>query len=314
MRNVLVAGGAGFIGSHLCDALLARGDKVFCLDDLSRGTLDNLESAFKSSNFFFEQMDVGNARSLEPFMRDKGVDYVFHLAANSDIQASAKNPRIEFSATLSTTWSILSAMRNVGVKKLFFASTSAVYGEQGDKASREDDALAPISYYGAAKASSEATIRAFCHMNGIDACVFRFANVIGPRLTHGVIYDFVNKLTADPTTLKVLGDGSQTKPYVYVDDLIRAIIMSHDRVKGMDVYNVGVETSSSVSFIAELVREEMNASQARIEYGTEKIGWKGDVPRFRFDLSKIHATGWRAERTSDEAVRQTVREVLRCKR
>ena len=314
MRNVLVAGGAGFIGSHLCDALLARGDRVFCLDDLSRGTLDNLESAFKSSNFFFEQMDVGNARSLEPLMRDKGVDYVFHLAANSDIQASAKNPRIEFSATLSTTWSILLAMRNVGVKKLFFASTSAVYGEQGDKASREDDAPAPISYYGAAKASSEATIRAFCRMNEIDACVFRFANVIGPRLTHGVIYDFVNKLTADPTTLKVLGDGSQTKPYVYVDDLIRAIIMSHDRVKGMDVYNVGVETSSSVSFIAELVREEMNASQARIEYGTEKIGWKGDVPRFRFDLSKIHATGWRAERTSDEAVRQTVKEVLRCKR
>ena len=314
MRNVLVAGGAGFIGSHLCDALLARGDRVFCLDNLSRGTLSNLETALARPNFSFEQIDVADAQTLEAFMRNAKIDYVFHLAANSDIQASARNPQIEFSATLTTTWSILSAMRSVGVKQLFFASTSAVYGEQGEKESREEDAPAPISYYGAAKASSEATIRAFCHMNEIDACVFRFANVIGPRLTHGVIFDFVKKLTADPTTLKVLGDGSQTKPYIYVDDLIRAIVTLHDRVKGMDVYNVGVETSSSVSFIAELVREEMKALQARIEYGTEKIGWKGDVPRFRFDLSKIHATGWRAERTSDEAVRQTVREVLRCKR
>ncbi len=314
MRNVLVAGGAGFIGSHLCDALLARGDRVFCLDNLSRGTLNNLATAFARPNFFFDQIDVVDAQALETFMRDAKIDYVFHLAANSDIQASAQNPQIEFSATLTTTWSILSAMRSVGIKKLFFASTSAVYGEQGERASREEDALVPISYYGAAKASSEATIRAFCHMNEIDACVFRFANVIGPRLTHGVIFDFVRKLTTDPSTLKVLGDGSQTKPYIYVDDLIRAIIALHDRVKGMTVYNVGVETSSSVSFIAELVREEMKATQARIEYGTEKIGWKGDVPRFSFDLSKIHATGWRAERTSDEAVRQTVREVLQCKR
>ena len=314
MRNVMIAGGAGFIGSHLCDALLARGDRVFCLDDLSRGTLDNLESALTRPNFFFERIDVGDARFLETFMRDKGVDYVFHLAANSDIQASAKNPRIEFSATLATTWSILLAMRNVGVKKLFFASTSAVYGERGDRASREDDALAPISYYGAAKASSEEAIRAFCYMNEIDACVFRFANVIGPRLTHGVIFDFVNKLTVDPTTLRVLGDGSQTKPYVHMSDLIRAIIALHDQAKGMDVYNAGVETSSSVSFIAEEVRKEMRLPRAQIEYGTEKIGWKGDVPRFRFDLSKIHATGWRAELTSDEAVRQTVKEVLRCKR
>ena len=314
MRNVLVAGGAGFIGSHLCDALIAHGDRVFCLDDLSRGTLNNLGTVFANSNFFFERMDVGDARSLEAFMRDKNIDYVFHLAANSDIQASARNPQIEYSATLSTTWSILSAMRNVGVKKLFFASTSAVYGEQGERASREDDALSPISYYGAAKASSEEAIRAFCHMNEINACVFRFANVIGSRLTHGVIFDFVNKLTADPTTLRVLGDGSQTKPYVHVSDLIRAIVALHNQANGMDVYNAGVETSSSVSFIAKEVRKEMGLPQARIEYGTEKIGWKGDIPRFRFDLSKICATGWRAELTSDEAIRRTVKEVLRCKR
>ena len=314
MKKSLVAGGAGFIGSHLCDALLARGDKVFCLDNLSRGTLDNIKTASQSPNFTFERFDLNDAPALEAFMKDAQIDAVFHLAANSDIQASSQNPNVEFSATLTTTWSILSAMRNLGVKKLFFASTSAVYGERGDLASREDDALAPISYYGAAKASSEAIIRAFSHMNEIDACVFRFANVIGPRLTHGVIFDFVNKLRKTPTTLKVLGDGTQTKPYIYVDDLIRAIMLLNDSVKGVEVYNAGVESSSSVSFIAETVRSEMGLNSATIDYGTEKIGWKGDVPRFRFELDKIHATGWRAQFTSDEAVRMTVKETLRCKR
>lgn len=314
MKNVLVAGGAGFIGSHLCDALLARGYRVHCLDNLMRGTEENIRDALRSERFSFTRGDAADIPFLIDFMREREIGYVFHLAANSDIQASAVDPQIEFQSTLATTWALLYAMRENHIKRFFFASTSAVYGQRCDADLTETDALAPISYYGAAKTASEAFIHAFCHMNDMDACVFRFANVIGPRLTHGVIYDFIRKLRANPTVLRVLGNGTQTKPYIYVDDLIRAILLLHDRVSGVEIYNVGVETATPVSEIARTVCEEMGLNGARIEYGAENIGWKGDVPRFRFDLEKIHAAGWRAEMTSSQAVTAAVREALSCRR
>ena len=314
MRNILVTGGAGFIGSHLCDALLAGGDSVFCVDNLTRGTRENIRSALKHERFTFTRGDASDISFLTEYMRDNRIGFVFHLAANSDIQASSLDPQIEYHSTLSTTWAVLNGMRTNQVRDLFFASTSAVYGEQGDRCLKETDALSPISYYGAAKTASEALIRAYCHMNGMNACVFRFANVIGPRLTHGVIYDFIRKLQQDPAHLEVLGNGKQTKPYIHVDDLIRAILLLHDRISGFEVYNAGVDTATEVSVIAGIVRDEMNLHHAEIQYGTEDIGWKGDVPRFRFDLSKIHATGWHASMTSDEAVRTTVKEILACRR
>ena len=314
MRNVLVVGGAGFIGSHLCDALLENGDRVFCLDNLMRGTKDNLTLAMKSSNFSFVKADASDESYMTSFMKEHSIDFVFHLAANSDIQASAMDPKIEFDCTLSTTWAILSAMRKNNIKKMFFASTSAVYGEQCDVLLSENSTLLePISYYGAAKMSSEALIHAFSHMNDMDVCVFRFPNVIGPRLTHGVIFDFINKLTATPDKLEVLGNGTQSKPYVYVHDLVRAIMLMHDKVVGMDIYNVGIENDTAVSTIAEIVRSEMCLPEANICYGSENIGWKGDVPHFMFDLTKIHNAGWKASMSSDEAVTATVREVLKCR-
>ena len=313
MKNILVAGGAGFIGSNLCDALLARGDRVFCLDNLMRGTKENIRSALAHERFTFTRGDAADIAFLKEYMRENNIDDVFHLAANSDIQASAMDPQIEYQSTLTTTWALLYAMRENGIKRFFFASTSAVYGERCDVDLRETDALAPISYYGAAKAASEAFIHAFCSMNDMNACVFRFANVIGPRLTHGVIYDFIRKLRADPTRLQVLGNGTQSKPYIYVDDLIRAILLMHDRVSGVEIYNVGVDSCTAVSQIAGIVIREMGLPNVRIEYGTENVGWKGDVPRFRFDLSKIHATGWRAAMSSDQAVAAAVREALQCR-
>ena len=313
MRNILIAGGAGFIGSHLCDALLAQGYHVFCLDNLMRGTKENIKTALSHERFVFTLGDAADSQFLTRYMREYQIDCVFHLAANSDIQASAKDPQIEYESTLSTTWALLYAMRENNIKQFFFASTSAVYGERCDEDLKETDLLAPISYYGAAKASSEAFIRAFCHMNDMNACVFRFANVIGPRMTHGVIYDFINRLYEDPSRLQVLGNGTQSKPYIYVDDLIRAILLLCDKVKGVEVYNVGVESGTTVSTIAEVVCHEMGLDKTKIEYGTENIGWKGDVPRFRFDLTKIHAAGWRAELTSDQAVLVTVQEALQCR-
>ncbi len=313
MRNVLVIGGAGFIGSHLCDALLSNGDQVICLDNFMRGKKENISSALEYSRFHLVEGDASERQVLNQVLKNYNVSYVFHLAANSDIQASALNPDLEFSSTLSTTWMVLSAMREHGVKKMFFASTSAVYGEHCNRDLKETDSLAPISYYGAAKASSEVIIRAFSYMNDMDICLFRFANVIGPRLTHGVIFDFINKLRQDPSVLHVLGNGTQSKPYIYVDDLIRAIMKVHDQTRGIDIFNVGVEDGTPVSMIAECVKTEMGLLNARIEYGQENTGWKGDIPRFRFDLSRIHKMGWHAELTSDEAVRLTVREALRCR-
>ena len=161
--------------------------------------------------------------------------------------------------------------------------------------------------------ASEAFIRSFAHMNDMDVCVFRFPNVIGPRLTHGVIYDFIRKLEATPDRLEVLGNGTQSKPYVHVFDLVEAIMHRYNQVAGVEVFNVGVETSTSVRTIAEIVRAQMGLPDAEICYGTESIGWKGDVPKFCFKLDKIHATGWSATMTSDEAVEATVKEVLKCK-
>lgn len=315
MKNIMVAGGAGFIGSHLCDALLKQGNIVICVDNLMRGTKANIAVAMNSDNFRFIEADAADAEKMIDLMRDYSVDFVFHLAANSDIQASAQDPKVEFDSTLSTTWALLYAMKSCKIKKLFFASTSAVYGDQRDVLLDESSTqLQPISYYGSAKMASEAFIRSYAHMNDMDACVFRFPNVIGPRLTHGVIYDFIGKLTATPDRLNVLGNGTQSKPYVHVHDLVRAIMMMYDKVSGMEIFNVGVNTDTSVTRIAEIVREEMCLPNAEIHYGTENIGWKGDVPRFRFNLTKIHSVGWKASMTSDEAVIATVREVLACKR
>jgi UDP-glucose 4-epimerase len=311
-KTDLVVGGAGFIGSQLCDALLAKGDEVVCIDNFMRGSKANLKEALKNLHFHFFELDANKADELADLMIKFHVDYVYHLAANSDIEASAKNPSIEFSCTASTTWNVLTAMRDAGVKKLFFASSSAIYGEVPGLISEDTSYYFPISYYGGAKLASEAFIKSFAHMNDMECLIFRFPNVIGPRLTHGAVFDFIRRLQKDPSELYVLGDGSQTKPYIYSTDLIAAIVpFSEKNQEQVAIYNVGLETATSVKTIAEIVVEEMGLKgKTKIIYGTGKIGWKGDVPHFQYDLTKVHAAGWHATLTSDEAVRKTVRKFI----
>ena len=309
--KALVAGGAGFIGSHLIDALLAEGNDVVCIDNFFIGTKDNIKHLENNTHFKFYEQDITDLDAVLKIFKNEKVDYVFHLAANSDIQASAKNPMIEYKNTYSTTFTLLECMRICGVKKLFFASTSAVYGEQmGAEVSEEAAALKPISYYGGAKLGSEGIISAFAYMNDLSVLIFRFPNVIGPRLTHGVIYDFVKRLKADPSHLKILGDGKQSKPYIYVLDLVDAIMRFKDVPAGVSLYNVGVETQSSVTRIAEIVCEKMGLSNIPFQYTGGRGGWKGDVPVFAYNLDKIHKMGWTATMTSDEAVAKTVEAVL----
>ena len=307
--KALVIGGAGFIGSHLCDALLEEGNEVICFDNFSLGKRDNISHLSNNESFRLYEKDASIEAELEEVFEKEMPDYVFHLAANSDIQASASNPEVEYKNTYTTTFQILSAMRKHNVKKLFFASTSAVYGDKRDvKLDENTPNLAPISYYGAAKLGSEALISAFSYMNDIDVLVFRFPNVIGPRLTHGVIYDFMNRLKADPENLRILGDGNQTKPYVYVLDLVEAIMKFKDTVfEGIKLYNVGVESATSVTKIADIVCEEMGLKNVKYTYTGGEGGWKGDVPKFSYCIDKIHNAGWHAKFTSDEAVRETVK-------
>ena len=308
--RALVVGGAGFIGSHLCDALLEEGHAVICMDNLSLGTRDNIAHLEENGNFYFYEADASKPEDVKKIFEDEQIDYVFHLAANSDIQASAKNPEVEYRNTYTTTFQILLAMKKYNVKRLFFASTSAVYGDKQDVLLVEDTpGLAPISYYGAAKLGSEALINAFAYMNDLKILVFRFPNLIGPRLTHGVIFDFIHKLQKNPAHLQILGDGRQTKPYIYVTDLINAIMQFKEKAEnGVAIYNVGVEGTTSVTAIADIICEEMMLSEVVYEYTGGAGGWKGDVPRFQYCIEKIHNAGWKAGYTSDEAVQETIRQ------
>lgn len=310
--KTMVIGGAGFIGSNLCTELIKDGHEVVCVDDFSLGNAENVSHLAQEERFALVEADAAEEHVLDELFEAYHPEYIFHLAANSDIRESADHPEIEYRNTYTTTFRILNAMRKYNVKKLFFASTSAVYGDKRDEVLDENTPnLSPVSYYGAAKLGSEALISAFSYMNDMSALIFRFPNVIGGHLTHGVIYDFMKRLREDPDRLVILGDGRQTKPYIYISDLVQAILKFMDMPEGVTLYNVGVEGATSVTTIADIVCKEMGLKDVQYEYTGGESGWKGDVPRFKYCMDKIHAAGWRACFSSDEAVRMTVQSVLK---
>ena len=311
--NVLVAGGAGFIGSHLIDSLLKEGHSIVCADKLVMGD-KNIEHLRQDPDFKFYEMDLAVQSNSDRLFSENKIDAVYHLAANSDIQKGGKEPDIDFNDTFLTTRALLESMRKADVKKMFFASTSAVYGEMPDvKLTETTGGLMPVSYYGGAKFASEALISSYVSMCDMSAVIFRFPNVIGPRLTHGVVFDFVKRLKENPAELTILGDGKQCKPYIYVLDLVEAIVKLTAEFKpGEQVYNLSVKgEGTTVTKIAETVVEEMGLKDVKFNYTGGDRGWKGDVPRFSYDISKILATGWEPKFSSDESVRQTVRDTLK---
>ena len=304
--NILVAGGAGFIGSHLCDALLSKNNTVIVADKLIMGS-KNIEHLSQNTNFKFYEMELANQDNVDKLFAENKIDIVYHMAANSDISKSANDTSIDFNDTLLTTRVLLESMRKNNVKNIFFASTSAVYGEMPDIVLNEETGgLKPVSYYGGAKLASEALISSYVSMCDMNAVIFRFPNVIGPRLTHGVVYDFVKKLRNNPKELEILGNGTQCKPYIYVTDLVNAIVKLTEQFEpGVDVFNISVMSEgTSVTHIAEIVVDVLGLSDVEFKYTGGDRGWKGDVPRFKYDISKVLATGWKPEYTSDEAVRK----------
>ena len=311
MKSIFITGGAGFIGSHLTDRLLSQGNKVVVLDNLSLGRRSNLNQAIKNSNCTFVEGDILNETVLDSLFKQHDFDMIFHLAANSDIARSHANPNVDLDMTFLTTYAVLQKMRQYNVKKLMFASTSAIYGQtEGAEVKETYGPLFPASHYGAGKLASEAFIASFVENYGIQAWITRFPNVCGERTTHGILHDFVKKLMNNPAELEVLGDGKQAKPYLYVKDLIDAILFvidhAHDKI---NYFNLGVEGQTSVTKIAEYVIQAMNL-HAKIKYTGGDRGWVGDVPKFAYNLDKIHHLGWKASYSSDEAVKLAIKHIL----
>jgi UDP-glucose 4-epimerase len=308
--RTLVTGGAGFIGSHLCDRLVGQGDEVWCLDNLHLGRRRNIAHLERSNTFHFLEQDVLERDRLGLLFAEAKFDAVFHLAANSDIAAGTADSELDFRLNQLTTMAVLDAMRRHEVRRLFFASTSAVFGEANAVLHEDFGPLAPISFYGASKLAAEAYISTYAHLFGMSAVVLRFPNVVGERATHGVIYDFLRKLDRNPRELEVLGDGQQTKPYLYVADLVDAILVAWSKSSGpLAVYHAAGIGETSVREIAEIVLAATGHADANIRFTGGDRGWPGDVPRFRYDISRLQALGWRPQRHSTDAVRHAVERI-----
>ncbi|MDR2648181.1 MAG: NAD-dependent epimerase/dehydratase family protein [Clostridiales bacterium] len=299
-----IAGGAGFIGSHLARALIADGAEILVYDNFSSGKEHNLKTI--KDHISIIHGDVKDLGLLSASMKED--DIVYHFASNPDISKAAAQPDIDFWEGTYLTNNILEAMRRCGAKKLLYASGSGVYGEAGSAPVKETGSdMRPVSTYGASKLACESMICAYSYMFGIDAAAFRFANVVGPNQTHGVGYDFVNKLLKNSEELYILGDGRQDKPYIYVDDVISAVRMVEaGRLSGFDVYNVAVSETVSVNAIADIAEEILGLSNVKRLYSGGDRGWKGDVPVIRLDFSKIRALGWNSRYGAKEALYMSI--------
>ncbi len=310
----LVTGGAGFIGSHLVDFLMETGETVRVLDNFSSGDLANLSTWLPAPRMKVFQGDILDKESV--FEALEGCDTVFHLAANPEVRSEKASPHDHFKQNIEATYNLLECMREVGgVERFVFASTSTVYGEPSEIPTPETyGPLKPISHYGASKLASEALSTSYASMCEFGCVIYRLANVIGPRSNHGVIWDFVEKLREDPSRLEVLGDGTQSKSYLYIDDCITGIMAGLDGLDGgIIVYNIGSVDRVDVISIADAVIDAMALENVEIRTTggvSGGRGWKGDVKKMQLDMSLLNSRDWRAKLSSVEAVRETARNIV----
>ncbi|MBS7287518.1 MAG: SDR family NAD(P)-dependent oxidoreductase [Candidatus Freyarchaeota archaeon] len=304
--KVLVTGGCGFIGSHLVDRLIEKKCEVVVLDNLSGSTVENIEDHIKSGRVKLVVGDVRDYGKVKECV--KYVDIVFHFAAQADVRKSVADPRFDYEVNVQGTINILEAMRNSDVKEMVFASSGGtLYGEAKQVPTPETLPPCPISPYGAAKAACEMYLSAYHACYGISSLSLRYANIIGPRSTHGVIYDFYWKLRRNPKMLEILGDGNQSKSYMYVSDCVDASLYLAEKVAGFDVFNVSSEESLTVRNIAEIVVKELGLDGVEFRYIGGRGGWVGDVPLVLLDISKLKKTGWKPKVTIREGIRRYVR-------
>jgi UDP-glucose 4-epimerase len=302
LTRSFIAGGAGFIGSHITHELINRDHQVVVFDNLASGDRSYLEDVIDDPRLEFVVADLKDADDVVTAMC--GCDEVFLFAANPDIARAVEEPGIDFWQGTYLTHNVIEAVRINGVRRIIYSSGSGVYGDRGNEEVDEDfGPLIPVSTYGASKLACEAMLAAYCHMFGLDAVTFRFANVVGDRQTHGVTYDFVRRLIEDPTRLRILGDGSQSKSYIHVDDVVAAMLLIADQGwSGYQVLNAGTGDYITVAEIAQLVVERMELPDVVFEFSGGARGWRGDVPIVRFRSDRLQAQGWNCRRNSREAL------------
>ena len=326
----LVTGGAGFIGSHVVDRLMEteKNHEVIVLDNLSSGNENFITPHIGKQDFQFHKADILHD-DISPLF--DGVEEVWHLAANPEVRIGAEDTRVHLEQNVIATYNVLEAMRANDVRRMIFTSTSTVYGDADKLPTPEEYPTIPVSLYGASKLACEALIAAYCHTFDMRAWIYRFANVIGRRSSHGVIYDFINKIRSNPEELEILGDGNQTKSYIYVDDCIDAMVTglkanartdadanAEVEVEGypaaknrVNIFNIGTDDMTTVKRIAEIVCEEMRVSpKPKFTFTGGKRGWKGDVPIMLLDASKLNELGWKQKYNSEEAVRKAAGDLL----
>ena len=313
----LVTGGAGFIGSHLIDFLLADPltKEVRVLDNFSSGRREHLARHARDSRLKIHVLDLLEAEKLTPHFQ--GVEQVFHLAANPDARWGIDNTRLDLEQETVVTYNVLEAMRRQHVARIVFSSSGTVYGDVGTTVTHESlGPCLPVSLYGAGKVASEGLISAFCGTFGMCAIIFRFGNIVGERTTHGVIFDFIRQLAKNSRELKVLGNGFQAKPYVYVRDLAEGLMFGKKKcgelkASQFDVFNLAPGGATNVRFIAEELTAQLGfAGRTKIHYGESAQGWPGDVPQSRMDSAKLAKAGFSMRRSSDEAVKLAISRIL----
>ena len=309
--KILVTGAAGFIASNLIPRLLNRGDAVAGVDNFFLGKRAYVH---QHPNFAFHEMDLLELDRVVALMQDFQPDRVWHLAANSDISFGTKYTDFDLKGGTLVTYNVLEAMRRTRVNEIVFSSSGAVYGEPTVMPTPEDyGPILPISLYAASKVACETLITAFVHNYDMTAWIYRFGNIVGPNPTHGVIHDFVLRLREDPTRLTVLGDGTQAKPYVYVEDCLDGMEFGIQHAKEhVNVHNLAVDDQTSVREITDWTIETMGIDRAKIDvqYGEGPRGWRGDVPQVKLDTRRMTALGWRPKLSSREAVKRTIVETV----
>jgi UDP-glucose 4-epimerase len=306
--KILVTGGAGFIGSHLVDRLAAEGRQVRVIDNLSSGRLENLAHRRDV------QVIIGDLKNPQDAQKAvRGVDAVFHFAANPEVRVSTTNPDIHFSENVVATFNLLEAMRKNDATQLVFASSSSVYGEPPQIPVDEEAPLRPVSVYGASKAACENLIHAYAKLYGFRAVALRYANVVGPRLRHGVIWDLINKLKKNPHELEILGDGKQVRSYIYIDDAVEATLLAWKKTNdAYAAYNVAAADWITVDEVADQVIEAMGLANVKKTYKPvlHGVGWPGDVKKIALKIDKIKQLGFKPQLNSKEATKLTAKNLI----
>ncbi|MFU8766574.1 MAG: NAD-dependent epimerase/dehydratase family protein [Candidatus Methanoperedens sp.] len=311
MKNkIIVTGGAGFIGSHIADKLLSNNYRVTVIDNLSSGRMEFLEQNTSNPDFEFRNVDLLEPGKLETAI--EGAVAIFHLAANPDVRLGPDNTKVHLEQNIIATYNVLEAMRKTRVKNILFTSTSTVYGEATIIPTPEDyGPLVPISLYGASKLSCEALITSYCHTFNMKSWIFRFANIVGDRGTHGIIFDFIEKLRKTPESLEILGDGRQDKSYIHVSECLDAIMYAWEHSNDMvNIFNIGSNDTITATRIGEIIVEEMGLHNVKFNYTGGSRGWIGDVPKMMLSIQGLKNIGWEPGYNSEKSIRDAVRSAL----